>query len=93
MKFTITYNDDTTVEGWVGPRAEVEVERKFNIAAGDATHNEHTYFLFWAALHYAGQEKREFDDWLADIKEWNVVDGAAAVNPTRRVRRPAKSSP
>ncbi|MGH6693213.1 MAG: hypothetical protein ACREF4_21300, partial [Gammaproteobacteria bacterium] len=96
VKFTITYNDGSTVEGWAGPRAEVEVERRFDIPVEKANRNEHTYVLFWAGLFYAGQEIREFDEWLATVKDWEIVDEdgteAKGVGPTRKGRRPAKSS-
>jgi hypothetical protein len=95
MKFKVIYNDGREVEGWAGPRAEVEIERKFDISADKVSRNEHLYYLFWAGLFYAGQETREFDDWLVDVKDWDLLEPAGKGgkgNPTRPGRRPAKSS-
>lgn len=96
MKMKVEYKDGTDVEVKVGPRAEVALERQFEIAAADATHNEHIYYLAWAALHFAGQEpakSAEFDAWLDLIVDANVIDEPEKKGPTKRAQsRPASSS-
>jgi hypothetical protein len=94
MKMKVHYKDERgEVEVNVGPRAEVALERQYEIAASDATHNEHVYYLAWAALHFAGLEPSEFDAFLDSIEDVNPVEEEPEKGPTRRApRRTASSS-
>ena len=91
-KMKVTYLDGTEVEINAGPRAEVELERKFNISAAKMDRNEHFYFMAWAALKYSGQDPTEFDEFLEKIEDVDNVDepeerkGAGPTRPARRRR-------
>lgn len=87
-KVKVTYTDGREVEVRVGPRAEVEVERKFSIAFHECEAFQHLYYAAWAALHFSGQENAEFDAFLDAIEDIVTVEAPAEpVDPTRKVRR------
>lgn len=103
MKIRAKYWDGTTLEALVGPRAEVEVERRFNISLADAfivkdggpaPRLDYFYVMCWAALKYSGHDVPDYDAWLELLEDAEEITepGAAKANPTRRGRRPAKSS-
>ncbi len=92
-KLKVAYTDGREVEINAGPRAEVALERKFDMSAGDIKRNEHFYYIAWAALHFANQEPAEFDAWLELIDDVVQVDAPAeSPDPTRPARRPRTSS-
>jgi hypothetical protein len=101
-KLKVVYLDGSEQEATAGARAEVEFERKYEMAFTDAFHlrvkgeprgrQEWLYFLAWASLGIDGLVNDEaFDDWLKRVDDINVLGGSEA-DPTRRDRRPAKSS-
>jgi hypothetical protein len=101
-KLKVVYLDGSEQETTAGARAEVEFERKFDMAFADAFHprvkgeprgrQEWTYFLSWVALKLAGAVgDEEFDDWLKRVDDIAVLGGSEQ-DPTKRDRRPANSS-
>jgi hypothetical protein len=101
-KLKVIYLDGSEQEATAGARAEVEFERKFEMAFTDAFHprvkgeprgrQEWLYFLAWASLKLDGTVgEEEFDDWLKRVDDINVLNGSEA-DPTKRDRRPANSS-
>lgn len=101
LKAKVIYKDGRIVEAVIGPRAQVEVERKFPeldefIDVFDETRSNLTkvYFMCWAAVHYAGLEKEaDFDAWLDSIVDAEpVTDRAAKVDPTERAPKPASTA-
>lgn len=101
MKMKVVYTDLPETEILVGPRAQVEVERKFNCLYTDIFDEtsgnarvEKFYYTAWAALHFSGHESAadEFDDWLNKVVDVIPVATRAKPDPTRRARKPARSS-
>jgi hypothetical protein len=101
-KLKVVYLDGSEQETTAGARAEVEFERKFEMAFTDAFHarvkgeprgrQEWLYFLAWASLSIDGLVSDEaFDDWLKRVDDINVLNGSEP-DPTRRDRRPENSS-
>ena len=101
-KIKVVYLDGSEQETNAGARAEVEFERKFDMAFSDAFHprvkgeprgrQEWTYFLTFASLRIAGLVgDEEFDKWLERVDDITVLGGAEQQDPTRRDRRPEKS--
>lgn len=86
IRLKVTYTDGTSREVNAGPRAQVELERKFEVALGaldeKGTPIEYSYFMAWAALHFAGQEAADFDDFLNRLEEVEQV-ALEAANPTQ----------
>jgi hypothetical protein len=82
-KLKVEYLDGRVVEINAGPRAHVAFERQFDISITEMDRAEHVYYLAWAALHFAGQEKdKDFEDFLDRIDEVEKVDGDEPVDPT-----------
>lgn len=100
MKTKIIYANGDEKEVVVGPRAQVELERRYDILLTDAIDGssgkarvEYIYFVAWAAAHFAGQEpETDYDKWLMGIADVIPQFWDEKANPTRRARRPAKSS-
>jgi hypothetical protein len=101
-KIKVVYLDGTEQETTAGARAEVEFERKFEMAFADAFHprvrgeprgrQEWLYYLTWVSLKLSGTVgEEEFETWLDRIDDITVL-GGSDVDPTKRDRRPAKSS-
>jgi hypothetical protein len=101
-KIKVVYLDGTEQETTAGARAEVEFERKFEMAFADAFHprvrgeprgrQEWLYYLTWVSLKLSGTVgEEEFETWLDRIDDITVL-GGSDVDPTKRGRRPAKSS-
>jgi hypothetical protein len=101
IRIKVVYLDGSEQEASAGARAEVEFERKFNLAFADAFHprvkgeprgrQEWQYFLTWASLKIEGVAgDEEFDDWLKRVDTIEVL--GASEDPTQRDRRPADSS-
>ena len=101
-KLKVVYLDGSEEETSAGARAEVEFERKFDMAFADAFHprvrgeprgrQEWLYYLTWISLKLGslvGDE--EFEMWLDRVDDIEVLGGSAE-DPTKRDRRPAKSS-
>jgi hypothetical protein len=94
------YADGREVEAGVGPRARVELERRSKMefsqafdAKNGTAREEYVYLITWAALHYAGLEgEADFDEWLKKIVNAELISGQS-VDPTRRARKRASSSP
>lgn len=87
----VTYVDGREVVIRVGPKSLVACERHFQVSMLDFGRTrtiEQFYWPAWHALHEAGKEAREFDDWLGDLdslkNETDTPDnpvGDEAVNP------------
>lgn len=101
LKVKIHYTDGREVEANVGPRARVEVERKFDAAFWELIGESATrpredvaYFMAFSAARFAGLDAgaEGYDEWLATIDDVDVWS-AADVDPTRREATPAASSP
>lgn len=100
IRIKAVYVDGAEQETAAGARAEVEFERKFNLAFTDAFHprvkgeprgrQEWQYFLAFASLKLDGQVEEEFDDWLKRIDAIEVL--GSDEDPTKRDRRPVNSS-
>jgi hypothetical protein len=101
-KIKVVYLDGSEAETVAGARAEVEFERKFEMAFADAFHprvrgeprgrQEWLYYLTWISLKLGGiLGEEEFEKWLDRVDDITVLGGAAE-DPTSRDRRPAKSS-
>lgn len=94
MHLKVTYTDGRVLESVrVTPRAEVAFEDRFNVgmsAAGDDMHMKYLYYLAWAALHYSGQEGKDFDAFI-DVLD-DVEMAKANADPTKPARPPDSSS-
>jgi hypothetical protein len=101
-KFKVTYLDGSEQETTAGAAAEVEFERKFEMAFDDAFHmrvkgeprgrSEWLYYFAWASLKVEGAiDDEDFDKWLARIDGVAVLGGGQK-DPTSRDRRPDNSS-
>jgi hypothetical protein len=101
-KLKVVYLDGSEQETTAGARAEVEFERKFEMAFADAFHprvkgeprgrQEWLYYLTWVSLKLGGAVgEEEFDDWLKRVDDIAVLGGSEQ-DPTSRDRRPEKSS-
>lgn len=82
------YEDGRGVVVRIGPKTMVACERHFNLSTFEQNRYEHTFWKAWHALREAGQEDREFDEWLdvmdivrahVDTPENPIAD--EAVNP------------
>ena len=93
MKLKVIYTDGREVEAFAGPRAQVELERRYDVAfmaafdrqkTGGAPRFEHIYFLGWAAVYYTGlDETADYDAWLSAIRDVELVDEDAEPDPTQ----------
>jgi hypothetical protein len=102
MKMKVFYADGTDVEVVIGPRAQVEVERKFNCLYTDIYDDksgkarvECFYYSAWAALRYSGNATagEDFDAWLDKVADVTpVVSEPGKSSPGRPVRPRAGSS-
>lgn len=72
-KVRVKYADGREVVVIASPKAQVETERHFKGVA-DTNKIEASYYLSWAALHFAGREPAAFDAWLDLIEEAEEVD-------------------
>lgn len=91
MKLKVTYSDGQAVEINAGPRAQVALERNYGITLAEGRAMEHLYYLAWAALHFAGQEPKDFDEFLGRIDDVDPVEESEP-DPTPRARRRTASS-
>jgi hypothetical protein len=85
-KAKITYQDGRVVEAIVGPKAQVAVERQYNVSLADdklVRRLEHIYYMAYAALWAAGLEPRDFDAWLGDVADVEEVEQAPDPDPTQ----------
>lgn len=86
-----TYVGGREVVVRVGPKSLVAFERQYQVSMLDYNRVrtlEQTYWPVWHALCEAGEEEREFDDWLGDMErvgaELDTPEnpvGDEAVNP------------
>lgn len=99
MKAKVTYNDGREVEAVIGPRAQVAVERRFDMLYTEVFDPNSTkarldcmYYAAWAAAHYAGLEPEDdYDTWLTLIQDVEPI-AEGSTRPTKRARKPANSS-
>lgn len=101
MKMQVVYLDGTKVETVIGPRAQVEVERRYDCLFTEIFEEksgkarvERFYLAAWAALHFSGDATASDDDfeaWLSRVEDVIPI-GKGKARPTKRVRRPVKSS-
>jgi hypothetical protein len=79
QKLTVTYVDGRVASAKITPRVEVALEKNFNIGLGtmqnaEGMHAEYLYYMAWAALHYSGQEGKNFEDFLNVLEDVDMVD-------------------
>lgn len=95
MKVRVTYLDGRVVEAIVGPRAQVEVERRHGISfaqafdGGTGSRLEYLYTMCWAAVRVAEPNTVDFEPWLDLVAEADVVEDDAEsteADPTQRDR-------
>lgn len=99
LKVKAYRNDGTEVEANAGPRARVEVERRFgrpfwHMFGKDALHGSEdaVYFLAYSALRLADIDVGDdYDKWLTTITDADVWQESEPENPTQRAAKPAKS--
>lgn len=101
LKVKAFKSDGTEVEATAGPRARVELERRFrrpfwDMFGADALHGSEdaVYFLTFSALRLTGADDvgDNYDEWLSTITDadvWN--DESEPENPTQRAAKPASS--
>lgn len=92
MKLKVSYTDGRTVEINAGPKAQVAFERKFDLPLTSLERVEHLYYVAHIALHFAGLEEKDFDDFLGRIDAVEQAAGASEPDPTRPARRRKASS-
>ncbi len=79
-RLKITYVGGQAEEVAVTPRAEVEVERKFNISFRDFATMEHYYYAAWWA---SGRKSGEFESFLDSLDSVTTATEGAASDPTQ----------
>lgn len=93
MKLKVSYSDGQTVEINAGPKAQVAFERKFDLPLTSLERVEHLYYVAHIALHFAGLEEKDFEDFLGRIDSVEQAQEAASkTDPTRPARRRKASS-
>ena len=90
-KLKVTYADGRQVEISAGPKAQVAFERKFDLPLTSMERVEHLYYVAHSALHFAGLEDKDFDDFLGRIEDVSRV-GDEEPDPTAPARRRRPSS-
>lgn len=77
MKVDVVTNTGTSRVA-ITPKVQVDFERHYKCgiaqAFGDDMRIEHVYYLAWKASVYAGQTTAQFDAWLDEVLDVEMVE-------------------
>jgi len=79
MKMNIAMVTGESVPVVVSPKVQVEFERQYNCGiasafSGDEMRMEYVYFLAWKAATHLHKTSKEFEDWLDDVDDIEMVE-------------------